>query len=131
MKRWSDLGVGLGLTLAAGLVSAAAGGDAPPPAAAEPAAPGETQPAEGTDPPAATTEAGDGSGGSSEGAAAAAPAAPAWAEVRATVRPDPPPEETTRGKHYVVSDEKRHDLFRSAIEDLGGISSASAPTRTT
>ena len=34
---------------------------------------------------------------------------------------DPPPKRTTRSNHYVVSNEDRHDLFRAAITDLGGV----------
>lgn len=44
-----------------------------------------------------------------------------WAEARRSIRRDPEPEQLTRGKHYVVSDEERHDLFRDAIAGLGGV----------
>ncbi len=45
----------------------------------------------------------------------------AFAEVKTTVRTDPPPEEITRGRHYVNSDERRHDLFHDAIANRGGM----------
>jgi len=41
----------------------------------------------------------------------------AWQAVRA----DPPPKQLTRNSHYVISDEKRHDLYRQAIEHSGGV----------
>jgi hypothetical protein len=41
----------------------------------------------------------------------------AWHAVRA----DPPPRMLTRNSHYVISDERRHDLYRSAIENAGGV----------
>ena len=53
--------------------------------------------------------------------AAAPPLPESWPALRARVRADPPPEELTRGKHYILSDEHRHDLFRHDIEGLGGI----------
>lgn len=40
--------------------------------------------------------------------------------LKARVRSDPPPPQTTRGKHYVNSDERRHDLFHKAIANKGG-----------
>lgn len=52
---------------------------------------------------------------------AAEPPAPSWSREKRRVRPDPPPEEITRGLHYVISDEARHDLFREAITDTGGV----------
>lgn len=44
-----------------------------------------------------------------------------WSELKSEVRKDPAPEKITRGRHYVVSDERRHDLFRESIEGLGGV----------
>ncbi len=46
---------------------------------------------------------------------------PSWSELAAKIRSDPPPDEITRGRHYVRSDELRHDLFRSHIDNEGGI----------
>ena len=46
------------------------------------------------------------------------------AQVRdalASIRPDPAPKEITRGIHYVVSNEKKHYLWRPHVEHLGGI----------
>jgi hypothetical protein len=37
------------------------------------------------------------------------------------VRADPPPAALSRGLHFIISDEKRHDHFRSAIQDAGGV----------
>ena len=34
---------------------------------------------------------------------------------------DPAPKRTTRSNHYVVSNERRHHLFHSAIKDKGGV----------
>ena len=44
-----------------------------------------------------------------------------WAETFGEVEPDPKPDKLTRNSHYWVSDEKRHDLFREAIADKGGV----------
>ncbi|MCP4676354.1 MAG: hypothetical protein GY854_12745 [Deltaproteobacteria bacterium] len=44
-----------------------------------------------------------------------------WKETFAALRPDPRPEKLTRNSHYWISDEKRHDLFQSAIADSGGV----------
>jgi len=44
-----------------------------------------------------------------------------WAEAFAAVRADPPPPRLTRDSHYVVSDERRHDLFRDDISNKGGV----------
>ncbi|MDJ0765923.1 MAG: hypothetical protein QNJ97_23265 [Myxococcota bacterium] len=44
-----------------------------------------------------------------------------WTEAFAAIRPDPHPEKLTRDSHYWISDERRHDLFRNAIENQGGI----------
>lgn len=38
----------------------------------------------------------------------------------AGIREDPKPKELNRNSHYWVSDERRHDLFREDITDLGG-----------
>ncbi|MCP4599687.1 MAG: hypothetical protein GY847_03970 [Proteobacteria bacterium] len=45
----------------------------------------------------------------------------AWAEAFGAIRADPRPEKLTRGSHYWISDEKRHDLFKEAITDKGGV----------
>lgn len=37
------------------------------------------------------------------------------------VEADPHPEKLTRDSHYWISDEQRHDLFREAITDSGGV----------
>lgn len=37
------------------------------------------------------------------------------------VEADPHPEKLTRDSHYWISDEQRHDLFREAIADSGGV----------
>ncbi len=44
-----------------------------------------------------------------------------WADVFSKLEPDPHPEKLTRNSHYWVSDEQRHDLFREAISNKGGI----------
>jgi hypothetical protein len=44
-----------------------------------------------------------------------------WAAAFDAVRADPPPRRLTRNSHYLVSDEKRHDLFRDDIADRGGV----------
>ncbi len=51
----------------------------------------------------------------------AEPVTPTWAEATRRVRSDPPPEQITRGLHYVISDEARHDLFHEAVADKGGV----------
>lgn len=48
-------------------------------------------------------------------------APPTWEELAPNVPADPPPEEITRGLHYVRSDEARHALFRDRIENEGGV----------
>ncbi len=35
--------------------------------------------------------------------------------------PDPAPEHTTNDKHYLVSNERRHDLFRPELDETGGV----------
>jgi hypothetical protein len=45
----------------------------------------------------------------------------AWREAFSGVEPDPHPEKLTRDSHYWISDEQRHDLFKDAIEDSGGV----------
>ncbi|MCA9708482.1 MAG: hypothetical protein KDK70_21715 [Myxococcales bacterium] len=42
------------------------------------------------------------------------------AELRA-LPPDPAPEHTTNDVHYLVSNERRLDLFRPELDDLGGV----------
>jgi hypothetical protein len=42
------------------------------------------------------------------------------AELRA-LTPDPAPEHTTNDVHYLISNERRHDLFRPDLDDLGGV----------
>jgi hypothetical protein len=37
------------------------------------------------------------------------------------LEPDPGPPKTTRSKHYVVSNESRHDLYYHTLRDLGGV----------
>jgi hypothetical protein len=49
------------------------------------------------------------------------PLAPDKAKVFRAVRPDPPPKALAANSHFVVSDEKRHDLYRPAITGLGGV----------
>ncbi len=44
-----------------------------------------------------------------------------WKEAFGALRPDPRPEKLTRNSHYWISDEKRHDLFQSAIANTGGV----------
>lgn len=46
---------------------------------------------------------------------------PTWAELASKIPIDPPPEEITRGLHYVRSDELRHDLFYERIKGKGGV----------
>ncbi|MCX4241798.1 LIC_10091 family protein [Paraliomyxa miuraensis] len=38
-----------------------------------------------------------------------------------TLSPDPAPEHTTNDVHYLVSNERRLDLFRPELDDLGGV----------
>lgn len=47
--------------------------------------------------------------------------APTSSELVSKIPRDPPPEELTRGLHFVRSDEFRHDLFRDRIADRGGV----------
>ncbi len=58
----------------------------------------------------------------------AAPAAPGLPPLPAGelaalggVRADPPPRELSKGLHFIVSDEKRHHMFRETLQDLGGV----------
>lgn len=44
----------------------------------------------------------------------------AAAELRA-LAPDPAPSHTTNDRHYLVSNERRLDLFRPELDDLGGV----------
>jgi hypothetical protein len=44
-----------------------------------------------------------------------------WAAAFGAVEPDPPPQKLTRNSHYWISDERRHDLFRGAIKNKGGV----------
>jgi hypothetical protein len=44
-----------------------------------------------------------------------------WATAFRALEPDPPPKKLTRNSHYWISDENRHDLFREAIRDKGGV----------
>ncbi len=44
-----------------------------------------------------------------------------WEELSRRVPADPPPEEITRGLHYVRSDEARHALFEDRIAGKGGV----------
>lgn len=37
------------------------------------------------------------------------------------LEPDPEPEHTTNDVHYLVSNERRHDLFRPELDDRGGV----------
>ncbi len=54
----------------------------------------------------------------------AAPAVPVLDVVARELRalaPDPAPEHTTNDVHYLVSNERRLDLFRPELDDLGGV----------
>lgn len=42
-------------------------------------------------------------------------------ELLARIEADPPPENLSKGAHFVVSDERRHDVFRPAIHEVGGM----------
>lgn len=56
--------------------------------------------------------------------ALAAPPGPltdAQRQALAQIAPDPPPKEIVRNSHYWVSNEYRHDLFKEALTDLGGV----------
>ncbi len=44
-----------------------------------------------------------------------------WSGAFASIRTDPKPPRLTRNSHYLVSDETRHDLFRTDILDKGGV----------
>lgn len=57
----------------------------------------------------------------SDSARATNPIPPAWKAAFEAVQPDPHPEKLTRDSHYWVSDEQRHDLFRDAISNSGGV----------
>lgn len=48
------------------------------------------------------------------------PPLPSFAELR-LAPPDPPPKALIRGTHYWVSNEVRHDLFRPAVLNRGGL----------
>ncbi len=50
-----------------------------------------------------------------------APVPAEWKEAFGAMRPDPHPKEITKNTHYFVTDEKRHDLFREAISNKGGV----------
>lgn len=50
----------------------------------------------------------------------ALPPLPCMAELR-LAPPDPPPKSLIRGTHYWVSNELRHELFRPAVLDRGGL----------
>ncbi len=56
-----------------------------------------------------------------EAAVGMKPISAALRKAFGAVRPDPHPEKLTRDSHYWISDEKRHDLFRAAIENKGGV----------
>ncbi len=52
------------------------------------------------------------------------PSQPLAAHVRAAfdaISPDPPPEETTRGSHYWISNELSHWVMRDRISNVGGV----------
>lgn len=49
------------------------------------------------------------------------PAPEAWVQAFSQLRIDPPPPELNRKSHFVVSDERHHELFRETVTDLGGI----------
>ncbi|HOX46426.1 MAG TPA: hypothetical protein PK668_22675 [Myxococcota bacterium] len=57
----------------------------------------------------------------SEPAPALAPLSAEEVAALAGVRADPPPEELSKGLHFIVSDEKRHYLFQPTVQDLGGV----------
>jgi hypothetical protein len=57
------------------------------------------------------------------GAATAEPVAPLedrWVQAFRAVEPDPHPDELANNSHFLVSDERRHDLFEPSIRGLGG-----------
>lgn len=45
----------------------------------------------------------------------------AAAKAFAAIVPDPKPKQLAANSHFVISDEKRHDLYRESIEGLGGL----------
>lgn len=46
---------------------------------------------------------------------------PAWTQALRGIVEDPAPPSLVRGEHYIISNESRHDLFRSAAMDRGGV----------
>ncbi len=44
-----------------------------------------------------------------------------WVTAFGALEADPPPKKLTRNSHYWISDENRHDLFRDAIKNTGGV----------
>lgn len=129
MKRrhLSLCGLTLALLLAPGRHAAA---DAPVPGAtrvavaASPARPADTLPAlPAAVPPAPAAPA------SAAAETAEAPGAltlpgpidPAWTQALSSVTPDPAPPELVRNTHYIVSNEDRHDFFRTSLQNRGGV----------
>ncbi|GMV44069.1 MAG: hypothetical protein AMXMBFR64_57850 [Myxococcales bacterium] len=53
--------------------------------------------------------------------AAPAPLTTEAAAALAAITPDPKPKELSANAHFLVSDEKRHDLFARAIDGVGGM----------
>jgi hypothetical protein len=51
----------------------------------------------------------------------AAAARPTFSSLKQAVRRDPAPQQTTRGKHYINTDEERHDLFYQTLAGRGGM----------
>lgn len=49
------------------------------------------------------------------------PLSPELRERLLAIRADPPPPATTRNRHYFVSNENQHHLWRDAVSGLGGI----------
>jgi len=113
--------------------------DVPQPTLATPSphtsagAPASPSPSPQRDPPGSTSPSeGDRSGSTSPLAPTPGPAnAPppptsaarldALALALRALDPDPAPEHTTNDKHYLVSNERRHDLFRPELDDKGGV----------
>lgn len=49
------------------------------------------------------------------------PLADAAVAAMKAVEPDPPPKQLSANAHFLISDEKRHDLFADATQNLGGM----------
>lgn len=56
-----------------------------------------------------------------EGGAGVPAAPPELVEAFSKLRTDPPPPELNRNSHFVISDERHHELFRETVTGRGGV----------